>query len=78
MDMPHPLSRALPRIGQRFWLRRLLHRIFAHEADRRARARLATLEPHLLRDIGLTQDQALEHAQAARPDWDAPGHWRRP
>lgn len=41
---------------------------------RRQRARLAHLDPHLLRDIGLTAEQAA--AEAARPVWDVPPHWR--
>lgn len=42
---------------------------------RRGRARLATLEDHILRDIGLTRAQA--EAEAERPLWDAPDHWHR-
>lgn len=44
-------------------------------ALRRARARLKTLEPHLLRDIGLTDEAAAYEAN--RPVWDAPNHWIR-
>ncbi len=42
---------------------------------RRSRQRLASLEPHMLRDIGLSTDQALH--EAARPLWDAPEVWKR-
>lgn len=42
---------------------------------RRSRARLATLEDHLLRDIGLTREQA--DAEERLPLWDVPDHWRR-
>jgi len=41
---------------------------------RRQRRSLAQLDDHLLRDIGLTPEQAL--AEADRPIWDAPAHWR--
>lgn len=40
----------------------------------RQRARLAALDDHLLRDVGLTRDEAL--AEATRPLWDVPSHWR--
>lgn len=41
---------------------------------KRSRGRLAQLDPHLLRDIGLTPEDAL--AEAARPLWDVPRYWR--
>jgi uncharacterized protein YjiS (DUF1127 family) len=40
-----------------------------------SRRRLAALDDHALRDIGLTRDQAA--AESARPVWDAPERWRR-
>ncbi|ARE38826.1 hypothetical protein RGUI_0685 [Rhodovulum sp. P5] len=39
------------------------------------RRRLATLDPALLRDIGLTPEDAL--AEARRPVWDVPSSWLR-
>lgn len=39
----------------------------------RSRKALARLDPHLLRDIGLTHDEA--RTEAARPLWDPPAHW---
>ncbi len=42
---------------------------------RRQRRRLAELDPHLLRDIGITEDEARREAEL--PIWDAPSHWRR-
>ena len=42
---------------------------------RQTRQHLARLEPHLLRDIGLTPDQALH--EASRPLWDAPQPWKQ-
>jgi uncharacterized protein YjiS (DUF1127 family) len=43
-------------------------------AARRHRRALLKLEPHLLRDIGLTDADA--RAEASRPFWDVPSHWR--
>ena len=40
----------------------------------RQRHRLAELEPHMLKDIGLTEGEA--HREATRPIWDVPTHWR--
>ncbi len=40
---------------------------------RQTRQHLARLEPHLLRDIGLTPDQARR--EASRIMWDAPEAW---
>lgn len=44
-------------------------------ALRQSRARLATLDDHLLRDIGLSREQAQHESE--RPLWDAPPHWHR-
>ena len=40
----------------------------------RQRARLASLDDHILRDIGLTREDAI--AEARRRLWDVPTHWR--
>ncbi len=40
----------------------------------RQRRALAKLAPEQLEDIGLSAEQA--RAEAARPFWDAPAHWR--
>ena len=40
----------------------------------RQRRALAQLDAHRLDDIGLTRAEA--QAEAARPIWDAPAHWR--
>jgi uncharacterized protein YjiS (DUF1127 family) len=39
-----------------------------------SRKALRKLDDHLLRDIGLTRAEA--EAEASRPVWDAPLHWR--
>ncbi|NCO85596.1 MAG: DUF1127 domain-containing protein [Rhodobacterales bacterium] len=48
-----------------------LRDMFALRAQRR---RLAALDAAQLRDLGLTRAQAA--AEAARPVWDVPAHWR--
>ena len=53
----------------------LLPRVTNAMALHRSRARLGTLEPHLLDDIGL--DKMAADAEAARPVWDAPDSWFR-
>ncbi len=40
----------------------------------RSRRSLTRLDDRLLQDIGLTRAEA--EAEAARPLWDAPAHWR--
>ncbi len=65
---------------QAFALRRhartgLFTRLAQALAVHRQRRQLARLEDHLLRDIGLTRAAAL--AEAERPLWDAPAHWRQ-
>jgi uncharacterized protein YjiS (DUF1127 family) len=40
----------------------------------RSRRGLRRLDDHLLRDIGLTRQEA--EAEATRAVWDAPSHWR--
>ncbi len=40
----------------------------------RSRQSLARLDDHLLRDIGVTRDEAV--AEASRAPWDAPSHWK--
>lgn len=44
-------------------------------ALRRQRRALAALDAYRLADLGLSEEQA--QAEAARPLWDAPSHWRR-
>lgn len=44
-------------------------------ALRRSRQDLAELPDHLIRDIGLTREAVV--AEATRPFWDAPDHWKR-
>ncbi|MBL9049181.1 MAG: DUF1127 domain-containing protein [Tabrizicola sp.] len=52
-----------------------LRAFLARSALRRERNRLGRLDDRLLRDIGVTREQAL--AEASRPDWDAPTHWHQ-
>ncbi|NBE08018.1 DUF1127 domain-containing protein [Paragemmobacter ruber] len=54
---------------------RLRERLAQMRALLRQRATLAQLDDHLLRDIGLTRDEA--QAEASRPLWDVPANWRR-
>ena len=68
----HALASATPR--RRFW-RQLWTAVSNRAALLRSRRQLAQLDDHLLRDIGLTRDQA--QAEAALPLWDAPPHWHR-
>ncbi len=63
------------RPGLRDRLARLLRTLGNWRSLRRQRAHLAELDDHILRDIGLTRDDALREAQ--RPVWDAPERWRR-
>ncbi len=53
--------------------------LFRWLADRKSlhssRLRLAALDDHLLRDIGVSRDAA--RAEADRKGWDAPDHWQR-
>lgn len=48
-----------------------LARVFGVWRQRRA---LSSLDAHLLRDIGLSEEAA--QAEARRPAWDVPTHWR--
>lgn len=53
----------------------VLRAFLARSALRRERNRLGRLDDRLLRDIGVTREQAL--SEASRPDWDAPTHWHQ-
>jgi len=48
---------------------------FDRRGLRRTRRRLAELDDHLLRDIGVSRAEAL--TEANRKGWDAPDHWYR-
>lgn len=52
----------------------LLRRLFSALSLGRQRIHLASLDDHMLRDIGI--DRAAAEAEASRPIWDAPSHWR--
>ncbi|WP_353471603.1 DUF1127 domain-containing protein [Salipiger sp. H15] len=69
-----PREVALPRARitrRRTPLLKLVADLFAVSRQRR---RLAELDPHLLRDLGLTRGEAIDEAR--RAFWDAPSHWR--
>jgi uncharacterized protein YjiS (DUF1127 family) len=53
---------------------RLVHMLLGALALRRQRRKLASLNDAMLRDIGITREQAM--AEALRPVWDVPAHWR--
>lgn len=53
---------------------RLFSRLRTAEALAKSRRRLARLDDHLLRDIGLTRTEA--EAEAERSAWDSPLHWK--
>lgn len=55
--------------------RSLMARISNAMALHRSRARLASLDAHLLDDIGL--DRRTAEAEANRPLWDAPASWTK-
>jgi uncharacterized protein YjiS (DUF1127 family) len=69
----YPLAAPLHRIGS--VLTRLPRSAMDLGALSRSRRGLARLDDHLLQDIGLTRAEAL--AEAERPVWDAPSHWKR-
>lgn len=48
--------------------------VLAMLSARRSRQELARLDDDLLRDAGLTRDQAAR--EIARPFWDVPRNWR--
>lgn len=52
----------------------LLSGLFRMLTLHRQRARLARLDDHMLRDIGLTRAEA--ETEATRAPWDVPTHWR--
>lgn len=66
----HPAS-VSRRASRNFGLLRL---VLSLVALRRQRRQLARMEAHMLDDIGINRDEAM--AEAARPIWDAPPHWR--
>jgi uncharacterized protein YjiS (DUF1127 family) len=65
-----PLARPLAALR----LSRLRALIAGRIALARSRRGLRRLDDHLLRDIGLTRQEA--EAEATRAVWDAPSHWR--
>lgn len=69
-------SQILPRLtlGQ-FPLVRILRTLTLRRALRRDRKRLALLDDHLLKDIGISREEARREAE--RFGWDAPAHWTR-
>ncbi|MEL6266942.1 MAG: DUF1127 domain-containing protein [Pseudomonadota bacterium] len=67
---PHPVGRVphpFAGTARRVTLARLATMIVVWQQRMRARRRLAEMNDHALRDIGLTRDQAWE--EAAKPFW---------
>jgi len=52
-----------------------LARLLRMAAVARGRRHLDRLPEHLLRDVGITPDEARR--EALRKAWDVPAHWRR-
>jgi uncharacterized protein YjiS (DUF1127 family) len=71
--MAHAPSLSRPSARRETFFRRAFHHLTQALALRRHRSALGKLDPHILRDIGLTQAQA--EAEASRPLWDVPEHW---
>jgi uncharacterized protein YjiS (DUF1127 family) len=65
-------SRAAAR--PRFRLAAVLAALRLALAARRSRGALSRMPPERLEDIGITP--AAARAEAARPIWDVPPHWR--
>jgi len=53
----------------------LMGRVLTFLSIARERQTLASLDDHILRDIGKTRDDV--HREAKRPAWDAPDRWLR-
>jgi uncharacterized protein YjiS (DUF1127 family) len=68
-------SLALPGTHRHSLMRRLSRALLTRLELRRSRSRLALLDDHLLKDIGVRREDAL--AEAAKTVWDAPDHWYR-
>ena len=62
----HSARAVLPSRRSGGWLTRL----FAWQAAQRSRRALRDLDPAILRDIGLTRDEALREAARGFWDWD--------
>jgi len=69
--MPYVTPARLARPARRF---SLIPAVLHHLALRRSRAALLRLDDHLLRDIGLTRDEAAR--EALQGSWGAPPHRR--
>jgi uncharacterized protein YjiS (DUF1127 family) len=65
--MPHSQTETLRFRSRQGLLRRLTHALLDVAARRRDRRLLARLDPHLLRDIGLSPEDA--QAEASKPFW---------
>ena len=72
LHLTSPLIARLRQTGSA--LSRLRLRALGRAALSRSRRRLADLDDHLLRDIGLDRADAL--AEAERQPWNAPSHWK--
>ncbi|MDW4550299.1 DUF1127 domain-containing protein [Defluviimonas sp. D31] len=68
--MERALAHRLPRLR-----RRLIDRLRLMLEVRRQRQALADLNDYLLKDIGVSADEARR--EAGRPAWDVPNYWRR-
>lgn len=72
----HCRSDTCPNSGRtRLGLRGFLALVRQAIAARSQRKHLTTLEPRLLKDIGLTPRMAED--EATRPLWDVPNNWKR-
>ncbi|MCW3782153.1 DUF1127 domain-containing protein [Defluviimonas sp. CAU 1641] len=66
----HPLAHSRPRRHTG-----LFDRLRQMREIRRQRRALSELSGHLLKDIGISADEARRESE--RPAWDVPSHWLR-
>lgn len=70
----HTSTFAVRRLSRRGSPLRLAGRLLDMVALHRQRHSLALLDDAMLRDIGLTREEA--NTEATRPLWDVPRHWK--
>ena len=75
MTSLHPSDLAIRGVQSTNPFARIAHLLMGAAVARRERAQLADLDDAMLADIGLTREEAL--AEARRPLWDVPRHWRK-
>lgn len=69
-----PLASPAAQVSDPTWIKRLTRSLQVAHVLYKQRKALVRLDDRMLKDLGVTREQA--NSEAGRPVWDVPNHWK--